>query len=247
MPPGRRPGVAAIRENVRRREEMAKRGAMISAETAQHMKLQLQTFRRSLEQFALSHKKEIQSDAAFRAKFHAMCASIGVDPLTSRKGIWSDLLNVGDYYYELGVRIIEVCVSTRPTNGGIISFAELVSALRTRRMTYTENVSSDDVERALMKLDVLGGGFKTMMIGHRKIVQSVPVELSVDHTRALALCEETGHTTASALEKILKWDNQRIRNTLRFLLKHEIAWLDLQTAEPSYWILGLMPGSSAFT
>lgn len=141
MPPGRRPGRASIREDVRRREEMAKRGAIISAETAQHMKMQLRTFSTKLEQFAIRHKDEIQRDPAFRAKFHSMCASIGVDPLTSRKGIWSDLLGVGDYYYELAVRIIEVCVGTRPTNGGIISLSELVSALRGRRTTYTENVS----------------------------------------------------------------------------------------------------------
>lgn len=141
MPPGRRPGVSSIRENVRRKEEMARRGAIISAETANQMKLQLQSFKGRLEQFAVLHKHEIQKDPAFRAKFHSMCASIGVDPLTSRKGIWSELLGVGDYYYELAVRIIEICVATRPTNGGIISLTELVSALRNRRTTFTEKVS----------------------------------------------------------------------------------------------------------
>lgn len=29
-----------------------------------------------------------------------MCSSIGVDPLASGKGFWSDLLGVGDFYYE---------------------------------------------------------------------------------------------------------------------------------------------------
>lgn len=86
-----------------------------------------------------------------------------------------------------------------------------------------------------------------MMIGHRKVVQSVPVELSVDHTNALAACEETGYISASALREKLKWDSVRIMTTLRFLLEHEIAWLDLQTSEPTYWILGLMSGSSTFT
>ena len=37
-----------------------------------------------------------------------MCASIGVDPLASGKGFWSNMLDIGDFYYELGVQIVEV-------------------------------------------------------------------------------------------------------------------------------------------
>lgn len=133
--------MSAVRNDIQRRQAMAKKGEAISAETARQMKLQLQLFKTNLEQFAVRHKKEIQQDPAFRAQFHKMCASIGVDPLTSQKGIWSDLLGVGNYYYELAVRIIEICVASRPINGGIISLEELVSVLRSKRITYTETVS----------------------------------------------------------------------------------------------------------
>ena len=34
-----------------------------------------------------------------------MCASIGVDPLASNKGFWSNMLDIGDFYYELGSNI----------------------------------------------------------------------------------------------------------------------------------------------
>ncbi len=34
-----------------------------------------------------------------------MCASVGVDPLASNKGFWTELLGFGDFYYELGVQI----------------------------------------------------------------------------------------------------------------------------------------------
>ena len=37
-----------------------------------------------------------------------MCSKIGVDPLASSKGFWAQLLGVGDFYYELGVQIVEV-------------------------------------------------------------------------------------------------------------------------------------------
>jgi ESCRT-II complex subunit VPS22 len=39
-----------------------------------------------------------------------MCASIGVDPLASGKGFWSNMLDIGDFYYELAVQIVEVKV-----------------------------------------------------------------------------------------------------------------------------------------
>lgn len=120
----------------------AEQGQALSAESARQMKMQLSAFKSNLEQFAIRHKKEIQRDPAFRAKFHTMCAAIGVDPLTSKKGIWSDLLGVGDFYYELAVRIVEVCVATRPINGGLMSLRELLSVLQMKRMTYTEKISA---------------------------------------------------------------------------------------------------------
>ena len=34
-----------------------------------------------------------------------MCTSIGVDPLASSKGFWSEMLGFGDFYYELAVQV----------------------------------------------------------------------------------------------------------------------------------------------
>ncbi len=34
------------------------------------------------------------------------------------KGFWAEMLGVGDFYYELGVQIIEVCIATSHRNGG---------------------------------------------------------------------------------------------------------------------------------
>lgn len=47
---------------------------------------------------------DIKKNAEFRKHFQEMCATIGVDPLASSKGFWSEMLGVGDYYYELGER-----------------------------------------------------------------------------------------------------------------------------------------------
>ena len=34
------------------------------------------------------------------------------------KGFWAEMLGVGDFYYELGVQIVEVCMATGHLNGG---------------------------------------------------------------------------------------------------------------------------------
>lgn len=68
-----------------------------------------------------------------------MCAAIGVDPLLassdtskgggkggesgSGSGIWAQLLGrtgLNDFYFELAVRVVEVCGETRGENGGLI-------------------------------------------------------------------------------------------------------------------------------
>ena len=76
-----------------------------------------------LEQFAHRHRDEIKKNSQFRRHFQEMCASVGVDPLACEldpfhlyywlaagKGFWAEKLGVGDFYYELAVQIVEVCV-----------------------------------------------------------------------------------------------------------------------------------------
>ncbi|KAG7627126.1 Winged helix DNA-binding domain superfamily [Arabidopsis thaliana x Arabidopsis arenosa] len=110
-----------------------------------------------------------------------MCANIGVDPLASNKGFWAELLGIGDFYYELRVQIIEVCMITRSHNGGLISLQELCNHLRQRRKKDREAVTEDDCLRAISKLKVLGSGFEVITIGKKKLVRTVPTELNKDH------------------------------------------------------------------
>ncbi|KAF9420709.1 ESCRT-II subunit protein snf8 [Podila epigama] len=86
---------------------------------------QMDIFRANLETFAREHRKDIQKDPVFRMHFQRMCGNIGVDPLASRKGYWGELLGVGDFYYELGIQIIDVCLSTRALNGGLMELSEV--------------------------------------------------------------------------------------------------------------------------
>ena len=77
-------------------------------------------------------REEIRRDPIFRAQFHVMCANIGVDPLASNKGMWAQLLGFGDFYYELGVQVVEACLATRAVNGGLMELETLSKHVQVR-------------------------------------------------------------------------------------------------------------------
>ena len=39
--------------------------------------------------------------------------------MTARKGFWNKVLGVGDFYFEVGVRAVEVCLAFRERDGGV--------------------------------------------------------------------------------------------------------------------------------
>lgn len=59
----------------------------------------------------------------------------------ANKGFWSELLGVGDFYYELGVQIVGVCMATRPQNGGLIEVNELKRRLEKKRGKKAQEIS----------------------------------------------------------------------------------------------------------
>jgi ESCRT-II complex subunit VPS22 len=55
-----------------------------------------------------------------------MCVPLGVDPLSTSKSFWGALLGLGEFYYELSVKVAEVCIASRSRNGGIIRYEHLL-------------------------------------------------------------------------------------------------------------------------
>ena len=98
-----RRGIGAIKAKQAREAKAKELGAKIESEQLGEMTKQLAEFKESLEAFAVKHKKEISSNPVFRNQFLKMCQQIGVDPLSSNKGFWVNVLGVGDFYYELAV------------------------------------------------------------------------------------------------------------------------------------------------
>ena len=126
----RRVGIGAIDKKKLTEARFRDRGEALAADQLRQLSSQLGTLKSKVEEFAEKHKNEIRKNPEFRRQFQEMCASIGVDPLASSKGFWSEVLGVGDFYYELGVQIVEVCMATNHKNGGEIRWRVICSDIR---------------------------------------------------------------------------------------------------------------------
>ncbi|CAM9446310.1 unnamed protein product [Ectocarpus sp. 8 AP-2014] len=227
-------GVGAVKRKEKNKEAFEAVGKRVAEENLSHISGMMATFKGSLEEFARKYKKDINQDPAFRQQFQVMCASIGVDPLASNKGFWAEVLGVGDFYYELAVQIVEVCLATRSVNGGLMALPELLQRLRAKgNRKKRQEISADDVRRATSKLQVLGSGFAVLEIGKTTMVVSVPRELSSDHSAVLLLAEASGRITEADISEKLQWEGGRSRRVLDELMQEGMAWVDGDGAGPA--------------
>lgn len=235
-------GVGAIQKHQLAQSRFKDKGTEIADDQLQQMTKQMETFRTNLQEFAGKYKKNIRKNPQFRQQFQEMCAAAGVDPLASSKGFWANMLGVGDFYYELGVQIIEVCLATRHRNGGILPLDDLRKLLIKSRSVAgkQEDIESDDLLRAIDKLKVLGEGFRIISCGKNYIVQSVPAELSVDHTNVIQKASGTGFVTITSLIEDFSWEKLRAQRAIEELIREGLVWVDEQHEnESSYWFPGL--------
>lgn len=124
-------GLGALTRNSRTNQQYALHGERLQKSQIDKLNTQLSVFQAALLEFSRTHAKDIRSNPEFRAEFARMCTAIGVDPLASssnKKGsFWAEMLgtSVNDFYFELAVRVVEVCRRTRDENGGLIAVAEV--------------------------------------------------------------------------------------------------------------------------
>ncbi|EFJ07989.1 hypothetical protein SELMODRAFT_132565 [Selaginella moellendorffii] len=222
----RRPGISGLHSAAAARDQYRSVGENVARIRTDLLKEQLATFRTQLEEFARKHKHDIKKNPAFRAQFHEMCSKVGVDPLASNKGFWAELLGIGDFYYEIGVQIVEICLATRSHNGGLIDLNELCSMLSKKRRTSRETITSDDCLKAIDKLKVLGSGFEVFTVGKKKLVRSVPTELNKDHNQILELAEVRGFVLVEDVERALSWHPGRVIDALETLMKEGLVMID---------------------
>ncbi|KAH7000276.1 EAP30/Vps36 family-domain-containing protein [Ilyonectria destructans] len=245
-------GLAAFDRNRVTSAHYASHGSSLRATNAQALETQLDVFRSLLHQFAATHARDIRSDPAFRAQFARMCAAIGVDPLASSNlggggsganSVWAQLLGktVHDFYFELAVRIVEVCSATRAENGGLIGLADLRERVARGRLDGSDPIADDDVRRAVQTLSPLGGAYDVVRVGRREYVRSVPRELSTDQAAVVEAVQVLGYVSVGMLRDNLGWERARARTVIDDLVGEGMLWVDKQTkGEWEYWSLGFM-------
>lgn len=239
-------GLAAFERQQQSQRSFAELSTALSKTQVDHLQAQLKQFRDALAQFAANHRESITNDPAFRHAFQQMCASIGVDPLAGprRGGWWAEMLGLGDWHHELGVQIVDVCVSTRQRNGGLIELSELIRLVSKLRGLKGGAISEEDVVRSIKSLKPLGAGYEVIEIGGRKMVRSVVKQLDEDQVAVLAVArEEGGRVVPDILVQRRGWTHDRATAALEnMLLRDGLCWLDEQDEETdhAYWVMPVL-------
>jgi len=239
-------GLAAFERHEQSKRSFAELSNQLSKAQVDHLHSQLTQFRTALAHFASTHRESIRSDPTFRHAFQQMCSSIGVDPLAGPRkgGWWAEMLGLGDWQYELGVQIVDVCVSTRERNGGLIEMDELVRLVSKLRGVSGGAITEDDVIRSIKTLQPLGAGYQVLDVGGgRKMVRSVVKELDADQSVVLAIAqEEGGRIVEDILIRRNGWTRERAHAALENMLHDGLCWLDEQdkTYDKAYWVLSAM-------
>ncbi|KAI1410197.1 ESCRT-2 complex [Hypoxylon sp. FL1857] len=246
-------GLAAFDRSRLTSAQFASHGNSLRSNDAQALETQLSVFRSLLQQFAQTHAKDIRSNPSFRAQFARMCAAIGVDPLASssaagsgggagNSSMWAQLLgrSVNDFYFELAVRVVEVCGATRGENGGLIGVRELRERVVRGRMEGAPEITDDDVLRAVATLKPLGSSYSVIKVGNKPYIRSVPKELNTDQSAVLEAVQVLGYVSVSMLMVNLRWTRARAQTAVEDLLGEGMLWVDKQAPEWEYWSPGFM-------
>lgn len=249
----RTPGLSSLSSRGLQNHHYTSHGATLRTRNADSLSTQLSVFQSLLHNFAVTHSKDIRANPAFRAEFARMCSALNIDFLASSyhkdtssasatansgESIWTQLLgsNLNDFYFNLGVQIVEECRATRAENGGLISLSDLQARLsKSSRIGGSVSVSDDDIKRAVEALAPLGSCFSIVKIGHRSLIRSVPKELNVDQSTVLEAIQLLGYVTLSMLQVNLNWERPRAHAVIDDLMADSLVWVDTQAGENEYW------------
>jgi ESCRT-II complex subunit VPS22 len=222
---------------------------------------QLSTFQSALSTFSSLHRSKILSDPSFRTHFSQLCAELGVDPLGGgQKGLW-DKMGVGDWYYALGVQVVDVCLKARERGGGLVPMEQVLrEVMKLRRggkdiaaggAQATTEVTEGDIQRAIEALEPLGCGYEILSLassGGKKVIRCSPGGLDRDSLVVVEAASSTGRgcVTRDELRAFSAgWEMERVNRALeKALMDDGMVWVDEQVgglgeADREYWAPGL--------
>ncbi|OJJ84765.1 ESCRT-II subunit protein SNF8 [Aspergillus glaucus CBS 516.65] len=246
-------GLGAFTNRTQATQSYATHGANLRSTHTSSLQTQLSVFQSALHSFALEHSSTIRSNPTFRAEFARMCNAIGVDPLAAsnvkgkngRRGLlgeggsfWTQIMggDMNDFYFEVAVRVVELCRETRSENGGLIGVEECRRRVgKGRAIGSGLEVTEDDILRAIKSLEPLGSGFSIISVGSKQYIRSVPKELNTDQATVLEAIQVLGFVSVSMLRLNLNWERARAQTVVDDLLADGLVWLDAQGEENEYW------------
>ncbi|ERF74803.1 hypothetical protein EPUS_03187 [Endocarpon pusillum Z07020] len=238
-------GLGAFTNKNQTSQSYASHGSQLKSSNAASLQTQLSVFQSVLHTFALEHAADIKSNPTFRAEFARMCNAIGVDPLAASnvkgkkpKSLWARVLgnDVNDFYFEVAVRIVELCRATRTENGGLLGVTECCQMVaKGKAIGGGLQITEDDILRAVKSLEPLGSGFNVISIGSKQYIRSIPKELNTDQSKVLEVLQILGFVTISMLQINLQWEEARATTVVEDLVADSLVWVDVQAEETEYW------------
>ncbi len=261
----RHTGLSSLQRHLDNNQSYSSLSTDIHQQRQASLKSQLETFQSALSKFSSTHRSKILSSPEFRQAFSQMCAELGVDPLGGgQKGIW-DKLGLGDWYYALGVQIVDVCLKARDRGGGLVALEEVITGVEllrnpTRNPAATARgaVSKSDVKRAIEALEPLGCGYAVIELGPGSaVVRCSPLALDrdslvvVEAASALVPREaaKAGAVTRDEVWQFTRrgsvekgWTLDRVDQAFEKAVKVDgLAWVDDQApgAGALYWVPAL--------
>ena len=246
-------GISGLSRHSATSTSYASLSSTISSNQLASLQSSLESFRTALTSFAIDHRSDIRRDPAFRHQFQKMCAAIGVDPLAGSRGAskssnawWSDVLGLGEWEYEVALQVVDVCVSTRDRNGGMIDVFELVRRIDKLR-GGNSNVVAEDVYRAIDLLRPLGAGYTITAVGGSIYIRSVPRELDTDQSLLLVIAAAAGgRLNPDTVKRDTGWTDIRVRTALDdSVMREGMGWLDDQNGE--VWLIAAVEFNDAHT
>jgi ESCRT-II complex subunit VPS22 len=213
----------------------------LDAQKIKDAKVQLQQFQKILRDFANKHKDAIHKDPEFRDSFTKMCDALDVDPLQSHAGFWAKALQIGDFYHELAVKIIDTCDPLKRKYGALIPLGDVIASVRETYGRSPPRISSSDIRRALKSLKDIGQGYQVVTHGGKPFVKTVAFGCDQDGSELLELAKDSGYFQ---YRRGMAMGETRFQAAVTALMNDGLIWVDLGGPDriPLYWVVAFFPG-----
>ncbi|KAJ5222680.1 uncharacterized protein N7469_008920 [Penicillium citrinum] len=237
-------GLGAFANRTQATQSYATHGANLRSTHLASLQTQLSVFQSLLHTFALEHSSTIKSNPTFRAEFARMCNTIvmlkeRMAAAVSKGGsFWTQIMggDMNDFYFEVAVRVVELCRETRAENGGLIGVKECQRRVgKGKAIGSGLEVSEDDILRAVRSLEPLASGFSIVRVGSKQYIRSIPKELNTDQATVLEAIQILGFVSVSMLRLNLTWEKARAQTVIDDLVADGLVWVDAQGPEKEYW------------